>query len=168
MRAESIKEIIYRPIGIVHTPYKTSSGTPIQPHMAPDAEAKVEVFPEFAEGLKDIEGFSHLFLICHLDRTREWKPLVIPYLEKEYRGIFACRSPARPNSIGLSVVRLIERKDNILYIKEIDLLDKTPVLDIKPYVADFESRKNVRLGWYEKIREERKKFHTADDRFEKE
>ncbi len=161
-----MKPITYHPIGIVHSPYKESSGTPIQPYMAPDVVGTVEILPEYAEGLKDIEGFSHIYLICHLDRTKAWTPHVVPYLETEERGIFACRSPARPNSIGLSLVRLIERKSNILRIAEIDILDGTPVLDVKPFVSDFDTRSDTQTGWYERIRKARKKFHTADDRFE--
>jgi tRNA-Thr(GGU) m(6)t(6)A37 methyltransferase TsaA len=161
-----IEPVTYYPIGHVRSPYKNASGAPIQPHMAPQVEATVEILPEYAEGLKDLEEFSHIYLICHLDRSRPWKPLVIPYLDTEYHGVFACRAPSRPNSIGLSLVRLVERRDNILRIAGVDILDGTPVLDIKPYVPDFDERKEVRLGWYENVRETRKKYHEADSRFE--
>ncbi|WP_157868101.1 tRNA (N6-threonylcarbamoyladenosine(37)-N6)-methyltransferase TrmO [Pyrococcus abyssi] len=142
--------ICYRPIGIIHSPFKEPKDVPIQASAAKDIEGTVEVFPEFSEGLKDIEEFSHIILIYHFHRAKFKGLLVEPYMHEEKHGVFATRAPARPNPIGISVVRLVERKGNILRIRDVDILDGTPLLDIKPYVPEFDVRENVRIGWLEK------------------
>ncbi len=142
--------IQYCPIGIIHTPYKSPAGTPIQPPASKDVEADVEVFEKYAEGLTDLGEFSHIYLIYHFHLCRKFSLKVKPFLDNEYHGLFATRAPSRPNSIGLSIVRLTGIKENILHVKNIDILDGTPLLDIKPYVPGFDIRKVSKIGWMDK------------------
>ncbi|MBN1189490.1 MAG: tRNA (N6-threonylcarbamoyladenosine(37)-N6)-methyltransferase TrmO [Dehalococcoidales bacterium] len=144
-----VQTITYEPIGIIHTPFKKQGGTPIQGVYAPDSRGKVEVFPRYVDGLKDITGFSHLVLIYHFHMAEGYSLLTEPFLDKGNKGIFAIRHFNRPNNIGLSIVRLYQVNVNLLEIGEVDMVDKTPLLDIKPYVPDFDNRHNVRNGWYE-------------------
>jgi tRNA-Thr(GGU) m(6)t(6)A37 methyltransferase TsaA len=137
-----------RPIGVIHSPFTDPDRTPIQPTRS-QAIGQVEVYPEFAEGLQDIEGFSHLILLYVFHRSSGYALRVKPFLDDVLRGLFATRYPRRPNPIGLSVVRLLARRDNSLEIEGVDVLDGTPVLDIKPYVPDFDVRTQTRTGWYE-------------------
>ncbi|OHE59757.1 MAG: tRNA (N6-threonylcarbamoyladenosine(37)-N6)-methyltransferase TrmO [Thermodesulfovibrio sp. RBG_19FT_COMBO_42_12] len=137
-----------KPIGIIHSPFQSGAETPIQPSRS-RANGQVEVFKEYQEGLEDIEGFSHIILIYWFHKSKGYSLKVKPFLDDTLRGVFATRAPSRPNQIGLSVVRLLERKENILYVKGIDVLDGTPLLDIKPHVPDFESGEIVRIGWLE-------------------
>ncbi len=157
-------DIVYRPIGVVHSPFTSSEGTPIQPSRGKGARARVEIFAEFAEGLADLDGFSHVILLCHLHRAKPPRLRVVPYLDTELRGVFATRAPSRPNPIGLSVVRLLSVEDRTLHIEDVDLLDGTPVLDLKPFVDDFDDRPDARYGWLEAARQ---RAATADDRFER-
>ena len=143
-------EIKYNPIGIIHSPFKEPKGTPIQPAGAKDIKGTVEVFLEYAEGLKDVEGFSHIILIYHFHLSRGASLKAKPYLDNEERGIFAIRGPRRPNSIGISVVRLVRIEENILHIKDLDIIDGTPLLDIKPYVPAFDIHEVTKTGWLEK------------------
>ena len=138
----------YSPIGRILSPFKEASGTPVQPSAALEVEAVLEIYPAYAEGLKDIEGFSHLILLYHLHLIKPAGLLVKPFLGNEMHGIFATRSPARPNPIGFSVVRLIKVDGNRLSIREVDILDQTPILDIKPYVGEFDIRPVERVGWF--------------------
>jgi tRNA-Thr(GGU) m(6)t(6)A37 methyltransferase TsaA len=133
-------------IGIIHSPFKNKEDTPIQPFKS-RAIGSVEVFKEYERGLRDIEGFSHLILVYRFHKSRGFKLLVKPFLDDELRGLFATRAPRRPNQIGLSVVQLLNKRGNILTIKGIDALDKTPLLDIKPYVPEFSATTKVRMGW---------------------
>ena len=142
--------IQYRPIGIIHTPYNTPQGTPIQPPASKGVEADVEVFEKYAEGLTDLGEFSHIYLIYHFHLCRKFSLKVKPFLDNEYHGLFATRAPSRPNSIGLSIVRLTGIKENILHVKNIDILDGTPLLDIKPYVPGFDIRKVSKISWMDK------------------
>lgn len=142
--------IQYCPIGIIHTPYKSPAGTPIQPPASKGVEADVEVFEKYAEGLTDLGEFSHIYLIYHFHLSRKFSLKVKPFLDNEYHGLFATRAPSRPNSIGLSIVRLTGIKENILHVKNIDILDGTPLLDIKPYVPGFDIRKVSKIGWMDK------------------
>ena len=145
-----MESITYKPIGIIHSPYTTRKDTPIQGRYCPeDIVAEIEVFSEYSDGLKDIEGFSHLYLLYHFHKSEGWKHHQTPYLDDTPRGIFSIRSPNRPNGIGLSVVRLLERNNNILSVSEIDILDGSPLLDIKPFIPEFERIKDLRLGWIE-------------------
>ena len=137
-----------KPIGIIHSPFKSKQETPIQPFRS-KAVGKIEVFKEYERGLDDIEGFSHLILIYKFHRSRGFSLKVKPFLDNRLRGLFATRAPRRPNQIGLSVVKLIRRRGNILFVNGIDVIDGTPLLDIKPYVPDFNSGEEVRTCWIE-------------------
>jgi len=143
-------EIRYTPIGLIHSPFKEPPGTPIQAAVSPDSEGTVELFPEYAEGLRDIEGFSHIYLIYHFHLVRDFSLQVTPYLDDQPHGVFVTRAPARPNPIGLSIVRLVRRKGATLYIRDLDIVDGTPLLDIKPYVPEFDGRAVDKIGWLEK------------------
>lgn len=143
-------EIKYKPIGIIHSPFKEPKGTPIQPAGGKDINGTVEVFPEYAEGLKDVEGFSHIILIFHFHLSKGVSLKAKPYMDNEERGVFAIRSPRRPNPIGISIVRLVRIEENILHIKDLDIIDGTPLLDIKPYVPEFDIQEVVKIGWLEK------------------
>lgn len=140
--------IVLTPLGLIHTPFHTTTETPIQSSRS-NAEGWVEVFPEFAKGLQDIEAFSHLYLIYHLHQAEPVHLLVEPFLDDRKHGVFATRHPFRPNHIGISVVQLLSREENRLHVLGADMLDQTPLLDIKPYVPDFDHRDSVRSGWYE-------------------
>jgi tRNA (adenine37-N6)-methyltransferase len=142
------EEIVYRPIGIIHTPYLDKEKTPIQGYYAPDNSGTVEVFPEFAAGLQDIAGFSHLILLYHFHRSGKCELIAKPFLDKEKHGIFAIRYFNRPNSIGLTVVNLKAVNDNMLEVSGVDMLDGTPLLDIKPYVPQFDIKEDAREGWF--------------------
>ena len=144
------KNITLKPIGIIHTPYKESKGIPIQGKFEKDATGQVELFPEYRQGLKDIEGFSNIILIYYFDRSKDEKIISRPFLEDETHGIFSIRSPHRPNHIGVSIVKLGKVERNKITFSEVDILDGTPLLDIKPYVSHFDSRENVKNGWLEK------------------
>ena len=141
--------IEFQPIGVIRSPFFEPKGTPIQPTAAQDVNGVVEVYPEYAEGLKDIEGFSHLILLYHLHLAQPAGLLVKPFLGNELHGIFSTRSPGRPNAIGLSIVRLTGREGNLLHIRDVDIVAGTPLLDIKPYVAEFDARQSVKSGWFE-------------------
>ena len=142
--------IQYVPIGVVHSPFSEPAGTPIQSAAASavGVEAQVEIFPSFHEGLRDLEGFSHLILLYHMHRIQPAGLLVKPFLGNDRHGVFATRSPGRPNPIGFSVVRLLSVEDGALSITDVDILDQTPVLDIKPYVGEFDIRPVERIGWF--------------------
>ena len=143
-------KITYRPIGIIHSPFKEPKGTPIQPNAAKGIDGMVEVFPQYEEGLKDIEGFSHIVLIFHFHLSKAYSLEVKPYMDNKLHGLFATRAPARPNPIGLSVVRLTKVERNNLHIKDIDIVDGTPLLDIKPFIPEFSSEDIIKKGWLEK------------------
>jgi tRNA-Thr(GGU) m(6)t(6)A37 methyltransferase TsaA len=141
-------KISFQPIGVIRTPFARPEDTPIQPCFAGDNRGRVEVLPEYAQGLKDITGFSHLILIYCFHRAEGYELLAKPFLDNEKKGIFATRFCKRPNAIGLSVVRLVGIEDNALEIAEVDILDGTPLLDIKPYVGRFDVRAEARDGWF--------------------
>ncbi len=157
-------KIEYRPIGVVHSPFKKRDGMPIQPAGASGIRGTVEIFSEYKDGLRDLEGFSHIFLIYHLHKSAGYSLRVIPFLDTVERGVFATRAPRRPNPIGLSVVRLVGREDAILHVENLDILDGTPLLDIKPYVSAFDVHPTERAGWIEKASEEARKAR-GDSRF---
>ena len=161
-----MRKIEYTQIGIIRTPFKTPAGTPIQPTGADDVEAKVKIFPEYCQGLADLEGFSHIILLYLFHLSKEFKLKVKPFLDGELRGLFATRAPARPNPVGISVVRLVRIDGAVLYIKEIDVVDKTPLLDIKPYIPEFDIRKVDSTGWIGEKAKKAKKTHD-DGRFAK-
>ena len=147
---EIMNEIRYKPIGIIRSPFKEPQGTPIQPPGAQGIGGTVEVFAEYAEGLKDVEGFSHIILIYHFHLSKRSPLKVKPYMDDEEHGVFSMRGPSRPNAIGLSVVRLVGIEENLLRIQDVDIVDGTPLLDIKPYVPKFDNREAEKIGWLEK------------------
>jgi tRNA-Thr(GGU) m(6)t(6)A37 methyltransferase TsaA len=138
-----------KPIGIIHSPFSEPKGVPIQPTAGKDVQGTVEVFPEYVDGLKDLDGFSHIVLLCFFHLAREYSLEVIPFMDDQLRGVFATRAPSRPNPIGLSVVRLDKIEGNILYIRDLDIVDGTPLLDIKPYVSEFVPGDIQKTGWLE-------------------
>lgn len=151
------------PIGVVHSPHRQAQGTPIQPRWAEGSEGTVELFPQFAPGLRDLDGFERIWLFCWFDRARETKLEVVPYLDTQTRGVFATRAPSRPNPIGLSCVRLLAVEGMRLRVAELDILDGTPLLDIKPYLPDCDVFDVKHVGWFADACGKR----TADDRFAK-
>jgi tRNA-Thr(GGU) m(6)t(6)A37 methyltransferase TsaA len=157
-------KIEYAPIGIIHSPFSEPRGMPIQPSGAADVRGTAEVFEEYRAGLKDLDGFSHIILLYHFHRGREFKLQVVPFMDTRPRGLFATRAPSRPSPIGLSVVRLDRIENGILYIRNVDILDGTPLLDIKPYVPEFDSQGEIRTGWLEEARKTVKR-RRADKRF---
>lgn len=140
-------EFIMKPIGVIHSPFTEKDQTPIQPTRS-QAIGQVEVAQEFTEGLQDIEGLSHIILLYVFHQSVGYSLLVKPFLDDHQHGLFATRYPHRPNPIGISIVRLLSRRDNILEIEGVDVLDGTPLLDIKPYVPDFDVRSGAKVGWY--------------------
>jgi tRNA-Thr(GGU) m(6)t(6)A37 methyltransferase TsaA len=136
------------PIGLIHTPFKSATGTPIQGTASHGAQGVVELLPEFISGLKDLAGIERIWLIYLLDRASSMQLIVRPFMDTEERGVFSTRSPARPNPIGISAVRLLGVEENRLQIGDVDILDGTPLLDIKPYVPAFDSFEKSRAGWY--------------------
>jgi tRNA-Thr(GGU) m(6)t(6)A37 methyltransferase TsaA len=156
--------ISLQPIGIVHSPYKEPRGAPIQPRHGGGTEATVELLPEFTRGLTDLEGFSHVILVYHFHLCRGFDLMVTPYLDTRRHGVFATRAPRRPNPIGLSVVQLRGVEGNVLRIMGADIVDGTPLLDIKPYVPDFDAVQECRTGWLEHVAG-RAEDANADGRF---
>jgi len=140
--------MIVRTIGVIRTPYKSKERVPIQPSYS-EAIGEVEVFDEYAPGLKDIEGFSHVILLYLFHESPGPSLLVRPFLDSAPRGVFATRHPDRPNPIGLSIVRLIKRKGNVLFVKGIDTIDGTPLVDVKPYVPAYDEVADAKVGWLE-------------------
>jgi tRNA-Thr(GGU) m(6)t(6)A37 methyltransferase TsaA len=146
--------ICYRPIGVIHSEHVTPEKTPIQPAYAKGCKGQAEIFPEFTEGLRDLDGFSHVILIYHFHRAGKPMLTVTPFTDDAPRGVFSTRHPKRPNPIGLSVVRLTRIEANVLHLEEVDILDGTPLLDIKPYVPRFERIENAQGGWTQTVDEE--------------
>ena len=144
---KSPTQLYYQPIGRIHSPFKQIKGMPIQPSGARGVHGTVNVLPEYAAGLKDLDGFSHVILLYHFHKTEGSKLIVTPFLDSESHGVFATRAPQRPNPIGISVVRLLDLSANILTVEDIDILDGTPLIDIKPYVPAFDHHPADRIGW---------------------
>jgi tRNA-Thr(GGU) m(6)t(6)A37 methyltransferase TsaA len=142
-------KIEFQRIGLIHSPYKNLEGMPIQPTVAKGVKGTVEVFQDFSEGLQDLKGFSHIILLYHFHKSKTFRLTVTPFLDNTPRGVFSTRAPKRPNPIGLSIVKLTSIKQNILHIEDVDILDETPLLDIKPYVPKFDNRSNPAIGWLE-------------------
>jgi tRNA-Thr(GGU) m(6)t(6)A37 methyltransferase TsaA len=145
-------KVRYHPIGIIHSPYQQIEGMPIQPWGAIGVAGSVEIKHEYVNGLKDIDGFSHIILIYHFHVSKGYLLEIIPFLDDHPKGVFATRAPKRPNPIGLSIVKLIKVEDNILHIEDVDILDNTPLLDIKPYVSEFDALDQTEAGWYSKAK----------------
>lgn len=141
--------IEFTPIGIIHSPFLEPEGMPIQPSRAAGVQGTVEIFKEYRDGLRDLDGFSHIILLFYFHRSRGFNLTVVPYLDTVPRGVFATRAPRRPNAIGLSVVQLNRVEDGILHIQNVDVLDGTPLLDIKPYIPEFDAPAAAHTGWIE-------------------
>lgn len=155
------ERITYKPIGIIHTPYSEKKSTPIQGCFSPNNKGYIDLFPEYLEGLKNVEDFSHLILLYHFHKSEGCQLIAKPFLDNEKKGIFSIRYYTRPNPIGLSIVRLYKIEGLTLHIGEVDMLDETPLLDIKPYVPQFDIKENVNNGWY-KNASERNKFPVEE------
>lgn len=157
-------QITYHPIGVIHSQFSKVEGMPIQPSGGSEFDGYVEIFEQFAEGLKDLDGFSHIFLIYHFHNSKGFSLMTKPFLDETPRGVFSTRSPRRPNPVGLSVVRVKSISNNIIYVKDIDILDGTPLIDIKPFVSDIDNRSEATRGWLDD-----KALHfrvkRSDDRF---
>ncbi len=159
-----MKEVIYKPIGVIRTPFKDLKEMPIQPIGAKGIQGTIEIEPEYVDGIKDLEGFSHIFVIYHFHFSQGYSLIIKPFMDDDLHGVFATRAPKRPNPIGISVVRLVRVEGVILHIKDVDMVDGTPLLDIKPYVPEFDALKAERIGWlFKKVT----KVHKAksDERF---
>lgn len=156
------KSLTLHPIGIIRSPFKSQEGTPVQPAFSEEAEGSVEIDPEYADGLDDVDGFERIWLLFWLHRARPFRLKVVPYRDVVERGLFSTRAPARPNPIGLSVVKVVARYGNTLRVTGLDILDNTPLLDIKPYVPDFDAHPSAATGWLEEGKLDRRQ---ADSRF---
>ena len=156
--------ISYQPIGIVHTSFSNIGGMPIQPVGADKIRGTVEIFQGYAKGLKDLDGFSHIILIYHFHQAQSAKLIVTPFLDTLPHGVFSTRAPSRPNPVGLSVVRLLKIEQNILHIENVDILNDTPLLDLKPYVPEFDQHQGERIGWLKEAKG-RVRNKKSDDRF---
>lgn len=143
------RDLILRPIGVIRSPHLAPAGTPIQPVYAERAEGQVLVDEAFVPALADLEGFERVWLLYWLDRAGPFTPRVVPYRDTREHGLFATRSPCRPNPIGLSAVRLLGREGRVLHVADLDILDGTPLLDIKPFVRRFDEPDDIRIGWLE-------------------
>jgi len=157
-------------IGKIYTPFLEPKGVPIQPSFEKKYWGKIIIYPEFEKGIKDLDGFSHIILLYYFHLSPYTSLEVVPYLDTELRGVFATRAPVRPNHIGLSIVELISIEKNIMNIQGVDMINETPLLDIKPYVGGFDipnfSLETIRIGWLEKFIEDSKK-RVADTRFQR-
>jgi len=152
--------ITLRPIGIIRTPFQEPRGTPIQSTAASEVSGTVQLLPEYVEGLKDLEGFSHLWLVYYFHQTGPVTLTVKPFLDDEKRGVFATRAPSRPNPVGLTLVRLDRVEGAVLHVREVDMVDGSPLLDIKPYVPEFDNRPDATIGW---LTENVRKLQSVQD-----
>ena len=157
-------KITFQPIGIIRTPFTSQQGTPCQPAFSGGAEGTIHIYQEFREGLVDLDGFDRIWILFLLDRSKDYKMKVIPYLDTVERGVFATRAPSRPNFIGLSAVRIVgvDESSGTVRVKDVDILDETQIIDIKPYIPENDSYRDSRTGWFEQVRDKGK---PADDRF---
>ncbi len=159
-----MNQIIYQPIGTIHSPFTDLKDMPIQPSAARGVEGQVILAEEYVPALSDLDGFSHIYLLYHLHLSKNYDLKVVPFLDDKPRGLFATRAPRRPNPIGLSVVWLLAIKGNILEIADLDIIDGTPLLDIKPYVAEIESAEDHKIGWLSQYKDQLAK-KRSDGRF---
>jgi len=160
-----MEQIIIHPIGIIHTPHTDVKNMPIQPIAAEGIKGYIEILPQYIAGLKDIEGFSHLTLLYHFHKISGYELEVVPFMDTESHGIFSCKAPKRPNGIGLSTVRLISVEGNKIHIEQVDMLDGTPLIDIKPFYPRYDNRENVEIGWLEKNKNLPLEVLRSDERF---
>jgi tRNA-Thr(GGU) m(6)t(6)A37 methyltransferase TsaA len=157
-----MSDIVFHPIGVIHSPFTEQRGTPIQSALAGDAAGWIEVAPPYIAALRDLAECERIWVLYHLDRTANFEPLVTPYLDTKEHGLFATRSPARPNPIGMSVLRMKAVAGTRIDVDGLDILDGTPLLDIKPYVPDFDAFSPSRAGWFDRVSKDNDK---ADSRF---
>jgi tRNA-Thr(GGU) m(6)t(6)A37 methyltransferase TsaA len=160
-----MEDLIIKPIGVIHTPHTDVKNMPIQPIAAEGIKGYIELLPDYVPGLKDIEGFSHLTLLYRFHKIDGYQLEVIPFMDTESRGIFSCKAPKRPNAIGLSTVKLIGVEGNIIHIEQVDMLDGTPLIDIKPFYPRYDNRENVKIGWLEKNKDLPLESLRSDERF---
>jgi tRNA-Thr(GGU) m(6)t(6)A37 methyltransferase TsaA len=159
-----MSQIYFKPIGIIHSPFTKLEGMPIQPSAAQGIKGHIVIHQDYVDGIRDLDGFSHIYLIYHLHLSHSFKLRIIPFLDNQQRGVFSTRAPNRPNPIGLSVVNLIKIESNIIEIANVDIVDGTPLLDIKPYVQEMNMVKQYRTGWLSKYSNELKS-KRSDKRF---
>ena len=151
-------KITFNSIGTIHTPFKIKEGMPIQSKRAIGIKGQVIIKEELAEGLSDLDGFSHIILIYYFHKSEGFELKTTPFLDQNKRGVFSTRAPRRPNSIGISIVRLLSIEGNILNIENVDMLDGTPLLDIKPYVSYFDIYEVKKNGWIESKKDKLNEF----------
>lgn len=151
-------------IGIIHSPFKVLEGMPVQPAGSGVPEGEVVINPDLAEGLRDLEGFSHIYLVYHFHRVADTRLIVVPFMDDSERGVFSTRSPVRPARLGISIVRLLEVRGNRLKVGGLDILDGTPLIDIKPYIEAFDCPENPSCGWMKSSRSEVRR-RRSDGRF---
>jgi tRNA (adenine37-N6)-methyltransferase len=161
-----LQEITFKPIGMIHTAHKKPSGMPIQPHGAKRAKGTIELDAELVPGLTDLDGFSHLILIYHFHQVKGHKLYVVPFMDDKPHGIFATRAPVRPNPIGISIVKLKKVEGNLIYFEGADMLDETPLLDIKPFFSQFDNRPDAVSGWLDKKENLNALDFKSDGRFD--
>ncbi len=154
--------LLLQPVGVIRTPFQQQAGTPIQPSVSRETVGRVILHPPYVDALADLEGFERIWLIYHLDRSGPWRARVVPYRDVTERGLFATRAPSRPNPIGISAVTLLSVARGELEVQGVDMLDGTPLLDIKPYVPEFDAHPSSRAGWLDEVGSGRQK---ADGRF---
>lgn len=159
-----MNQIIFKSIGIIHSPFTKIEGMPIQPSAAKGIKGHIIIDEDYVEGLSDLNGFSHIYLLYHLHLSKSYNLKIIPFLDDQQRGVFSTRAPNRPNPIGLSVVKLIKIEWNILEIENVDIIDGTPLLDIKPYINEMDGVDHYKKGWLSKYTKEMKS-KTSDKRF---
>ncbi|MGA6925602.1 MAG: tRNA (N6-threonylcarbamoyladenosine(37)-N6)-methyltransferase TrmO [Desulfosarcina sp.] len=157
-------QILFTPIGVIRSPFNDIANMPIQPSGAHDVPGQLILDAQFEEGIADLDGFSHLILLYHFHRSKGYSLKVKPFLDTVQRGLFSTRAPRRPNPVGLSIVRLKHVDSRTLHVLDVDVLDGTPLLDIKPYVPAFDTRSGVRAGWLEK-QQEKSRSLRSDHRF---
>ena len=160
-----MEQIVIHPIGIIFTPHIDVKNMPIQPIAAVGIKGHIELLPEYAEGLNDLKGFSHITLLYHFHKIKGYQLKVVPFMDTQERGIFSCKAPKRPNAIGTSTVRLLGIEGNIIHIEQVDMLDGTPLIDIKPFYPKYDNRDNVSIGWLEKNKDLPLEAMRADERF---
>jgi tRNA-Thr(GGU) m(6)t(6)A37 methyltransferase TsaA len=159
-----MNEISYKPIGIIHSPFTEIEGIPIQPSAAKGIKGHIVIKEEYVDGLCDLDGFSHIYLLYHLHLSKSFNLKVKPFLDDQLRGVFSTRAPKRPNPIGLSVVKLVKIDFNKLEIANVDIINGTPLLDIKPYVEEMNGAERIKIGWLSGYLDEIK-ARKSDKRF---
>jgi len=160
-----MESIIIQPIGVIRTPHTDVKNMPIQPIAADGITGHIELFPEYVAGLKDLDGFSHITLLYHFHKIEGYELEVVPFMDTKKHGIFSTKAPKRPNAIGISTVKLTGIEGIILYIEQADMLDFTPLIDIKPFYPRYDNRNDVRIGWLEKNKDLPLEKLRSDERF---